>query len=440
MNETYIPAIITAAVALIVAIGAQFLSHFFSQRRETKQRMNHVYQEFIYPFLPEVLLYYDTETNFRKEHDVEQKVDIENLLNKISEKVSYGNTGLLLHYYNIKKANHFFDGRGFQKERNILIFMFWYLDYALDILKNRDQNESQFEIEKFILEVSKKQKLYGIWYIFAEETEIDNATELMKFDFYIPDEFIEKLNLKEIKKIIKTDYTNEISEKRKKFIYKFFKVMESKGDEIPIIKEIKDSHFNEPNNKQNEELKKINVRSFLMNIFNKKDHKNNGEDILNAFLIIFLTVGFILLFKGEQIETYMVNPDKELSELQKMGLYSLFIFIITYLIIQFPIVSKLEIKGFKYMGYLIIIMLLGISYFFNPLSKILESYEKLSLSGVNLVISLGLFTFLFLFLLIVRDIMFVLNSYFRESVDIDAKATVSISVVAIIISFIAILI
>src|SRR5699024_12673781 len=89
----------------IKANAVQFLSHFFSQRCETKHRRNDIYQEFIYPFLPEGLLDYDTETNFRKEHDVEQKVDIENLLNKISEKVSYGNTDLSLHYYNISFVN-----------------------------------------------------------------------------------------------------------------------------------------------------------------------------------------------------------------------------------------------------------------------------------------------------------------------------------------------
>lgn len=200
MNEQFIPAIITASVALLAAIGAQLLSHYLNSRRENKKYDNEVYQEFIYPFIPEVLFYYHTETHFRKGHDVEQEVNIHELLEKVSKKVSYGNMKLLTYFYETKKYDFFFDGRGWSKERNMLKFLFFYLDYSVQILKNRKQRE-----QLMIDEVIKVQKLYGIWLIFAEEMEFDIASDFMRYDFLLRDCFLSEISTKNLRTLVEDD-------------------------------------------------------------------------------------------------------------------------------------------------------------------------------------------------------------------------------------------
>lgn len=231
MNEAYIPAIITASVALIAAAGAQFLSHYLNKRREDKKENNEIYQEFIYPFLPEVLLYYVTETDFMKGKDLEKEVDLQNLLERISQKVSYGNTKLLSSYYQIKKMEHFSDGRGYTRERNILRFMFWYLDYAFAILNQKKSKE-----EKLVDEVKRIQKLYGLWAIIAEEVEYNLASELMMYDFNFNQDFFLNLDMKTLRELV--DIEDGVNKRRSAFLKKFINEWQG-GFEAPAVEEVK---------------------------------------------------------------------------------------------------------------------------------------------------------------------------------------------------------
>ncbi|MEC3884596.1 hypothetical protein VKA52_12755 [Halobacillus sp. HZG1] len=233
MNQ-YIPAIITASVALLAAIGAQFLSHFLNSKREKNKEKSEVYQEFIYPFLPEVLLYYHTETNFRKGHDVEKEVSLNSLLEKISLKVSYGNMKLLTYYYEARKYEYFFDGRGWSKERNLLRFLFWFLDYSANILKGMKPRE-----EEMYKEVIKTQKLYGIWVLVSEELEFDNSIEFMKYDFLLSDQFLKEINLKRLKKLVDNDFPQD--DDRIRLLKEIISVFEEEDiGTFPILDELKE--------------------------------------------------------------------------------------------------------------------------------------------------------------------------------------------------------
>ncbi|WP_117017098.1 hypothetical protein [Aeribacillus pallidus] len=207
MNEAYIPAIITASVALIAATGAQILNHILSINRSKKERNDEIYQEFIFPFLSEVLLYYSTETSFRKDHDVEKEVDIDSLLSRISEKASYGNMKLLSCYYNIIKSDYFFDARGYSKERETLRFMFWYLDYVRGIISKKNPID-----EDVLTEVKKIQKLYGIWILTAEEIEFPLSIEFMKYDVFLDNNFLFELDINLLKELV--DCNSFLNERR----------------------------------------------------------------------------------------------------------------------------------------------------------------------------------------------------------------------------------
>lgn len=230
---TIVPAIITASVALIAAVSAQFLSHCLNDLREKRKRMNDIYQEFIYPFIPEVLLYCNTETNLKKGHDVEKEVDLNDLLKRISGKVSYGNIKLLSCYYQIKKTDHFFDGRGGSKERNMLRFMFWYLDYAVEILEQKKPAE-----EKILSEIVQVQKLYGIWVLVAEEIEFDLSIEFMKYDFYLSKYFISQIEMSSLRNLVANEKSSNYI--KAKFLKEIIQELErnKEGDTIPGLEEL----------------------------------------------------------------------------------------------------------------------------------------------------------------------------------------------------------
>ncbi|RAU91039.1 hypothetical protein [Paenibacillus sp. YN15] len=129
----YIPAIITASVALIAAVGTQFISHFLTAKREKDKENKSIYQEFITPFLSDVLFYFSTETDWRKEHDVERTIDRDQVVQQIAEKISFGDSNLINAIFDYTSSITFFDGRGESKNTSVLIVFFWYLNYSFHI-------------------------------------------------------------------------------------------------------------------------------------------------------------------------------------------------------------------------------------------------------------------------------------------------------------------
>lgn len=239
--ESYIPAVITASVALIAATGAQILSHILSARRSVRENERSIYQEFIFPFLSKVLLYYSTETNFRKAHDVEKEVDLDKLVKDISGKVSYGNLKLLSCQYEIEKTIHFFDGRGGSEERNTLRFLFWFLDYCYQVISNMKDVEDYVR-ENMLREIRRNQKLYGIWILVAEEYHTPyshDAIEFMKYDFFYYD-LLPEYPIELIRELI--DIEIAVDKRRLEFLKIFVEHTASKQEDLEFVKKFRD-HF-----------------------------------------------------------------------------------------------------------------------------------------------------------------------------------------------------
>lgn len=76
-------AILTATVAFVAAVCAQWISHLFSKLRERTKENNEIIQELILPNINDVILYLETETHYRKEHDVEIEIKPEEELREL---------------------------------------------------------------------------------------------------------------------------------------------------------------------------------------------------------------------------------------------------------------------------------------------------------------------------------------------------------------------
>lgn len=167
--ENYIPAIITASVALIVGIGAQFLNSWLTYRRENKKYYMEVYENFISVYFFDVLLYVDTHTNPRISHNGELKIDIANTLDEMMSNIHYGNNILQSLHLDKKTLKHFYDPAGDFKEKNEIKTCFYFLLYAKTIFRKiglKLMPDVKYRLEYNI-------RMYGYWYLDSEQNGYD---------------------------------------------------------------------------------------------------------------------------------------------------------------------------------------------------------------------------------------------------------------------------
>ncbi|WP_345240933.1 hypothetical protein [Pontibacillus salipaludis] len=199
MNEEYIPAIITASVAFLAAVIAQFISYFLSEKRSRRNEYFDKYERFVAPYVNEVLIFYKTETNYDHLSDVITDLDINNLVMNINENKKYSNTRLLECFFEIEENKYFSDYRGDTENRLLVKMLFWYLDYSNNIMKKLPQGKGI----NMTLQIREHQKLFGIWYMLMElDVPYSKAIDFMRLDFYFKSFLSDRVNLKALRKMM----------------------------------------------------------------------------------------------------------------------------------------------------------------------------------------------------------------------------------------------
>ncbi|RAS75226.1 hypothetical protein [Priestia endophytica] len=203
--------------AFVGAVIAQVLSHWFSVRREKSKSNKEIYQEFVYPFLTEVILFYETETDFRRGHDVEKEIPISGVIEKMSKKISYGNTKLMSAFHSYKSSSYFFDGRGYGQERELIKLLFWYLDCVVNVLNKLPKKDKET-----IHKVKDIQKHYGIWYLVFEKLDsYEDAVKFMQLKDSFPKCYMKNLSIDDLHWIIDSnpkDFHERVQEFLENFI------------------------------------------------------------------------------------------------------------------------------------------------------------------------------------------------------------------------------
>ncbi len=156
-------AILTATVAFVAAICAQWISHLLTKLRARTKENNEIIQELILPNINDVILYLETATHYRKEHDVEAEIKPEEITERIKGNIKYGNSELVNALYNYQHSITYFDGKGDSDSKQIFELFFVFLKYAKEILK-----KSSYTNDYLLELIDKSQKLYGISYVLLE--------------------------------------------------------------------------------------------------------------------------------------------------------------------------------------------------------------------------------------------------------------------------------
>lgn len=209
-------------VAIITAILSGIITHNLTKRRENGKKDKEIYNEFVAPFITEVLIYYSAETNFRKAHDVEKEVDPYKLMKRIRKHIKFGNINLMSKLIEYEKTEYFFDGRGGLREIKMLIFFYYYLEYCLYIVRKFTGKD------KILLnEIERTQKKYGIWIILVNIFGYDEATKIMGYDFEFPEAYFDVITTEQIEMIIKKSEDGRTSSEEYAFLEGMINVLKN---------------------------------------------------------------------------------------------------------------------------------------------------------------------------------------------------------------------
>lgn len=200
MNETYIPAIITASVALLAAISAQILNNWLTYRRENKKYLKEVYEKFLSEYFIDILTYARISTQPRKEHDTNGDVNISAIIAEMFKKSHYGDKHIQSLNLEYNTLYYMEDLKGDSKEITQLKICYYFLLYSKKILK-----QIHFNLEPIVKhQLTHSIKVFSYLYICSTmrdyEEAVINATNIRMFNLDI----LEKYSLRYFKSLMNT--------------------------------------------------------------------------------------------------------------------------------------------------------------------------------------------------------------------------------------------
>ncbi|MGG3572849.1 hypothetical protein ABES80_10240 [Bacillus gobiensis] len=146
--KEYIPAIITASVALIAAVGAQFLNNYFTHRRENKNYLKEVYDNIYSKNLVLIMQYFNVKFTYKGYHDRKDGIDVEEILQKVinnlEEKTEYLSPKNLFLLEKIKREEYMYDGFGNTLENKYML-----ISLLLDELVIYQKKRKLFETDHY---------------------------------------------------------------------------------------------------------------------------------------------------------------------------------------------------------------------------------------------------------------------------------------------------
>lgn len=199
--NNYYPAIITASVALIAAVLAQFLSHILTNNREIRKDFMDKYQSFYVDLINYLYIFMHIQTNPRANHDLHENVIPEDLIEKAFDKVvnniKYASPETLQVYKDFLGTEYYSNGIGISKDIEKLRVLYFVLDDILKSSRNKKifskkdrrslrilkYDYAVYTIAKFVLEGEAKEFMSLRSFYGGDESKTRNLNKaLLDFD------------------------------------------------------------------------------------------------------------------------------------------------------------------------------------------------------------------------------------------------------------------
>lgn len=176
------------------------------QIRENKE----VSQHLILPYLNEVILYIELNTDYRKETGVRMlEINEDEVINNIQKNIRYGNAKLMNVLYRYYHTVAYFEGRG--EAKNLLTFevFYRYLDYDYETMEKSD-----FKDEQLLDTILKNQKIYGMAFVLTSILGKEEALKILSHKWIWSQDFLNKVSLYLLDDLI-NNYNNSTMEEHK---------------------------------------------------------------------------------------------------------------------------------------------------------------------------------------------------------------------------------
>lgn len=198
---SYIPAIITASVALIAAVLAQVLNNWLTHRRESKKYLKEVYGNFISKFFADIITYAYVNATPGKGHETKGEVDISAVLEEMFKLIHYGDKHLQALHLEYNTWRYMEDNKGDMKEIIQFKICYYFLLYSKEIL-----GKINFPLEATIYHtLNHSIKEFGYLYVCANlkgiNETINDITSIRFFGLVS----LKNLSLKQIHEVVTSD-------------------------------------------------------------------------------------------------------------------------------------------------------------------------------------------------------------------------------------------
>lgn len=211
--------------AFVGALIGQLLSHWLTNSRDSKKSNREAFKELIVPYLNDVLMYVLSATTAR-EHDVERKIEIKDIVEAIAKNINYGDSRLMSALLSFDKSKTFFDGRGNAEDTKRLELLYWFVDYANKVLRKVDDSDIGISM---VEEVEETQKLLGVWAILTKVFDLDTSTTVLKKLTFLTTENFDDYTIGEISILVELE--TEDAHAIKILIEKIYNVLVDKVEE-----------------------------------------------------------------------------------------------------------------------------------------------------------------------------------------------------------------
>ncbi|GLY12677.1 hypothetical protein [Pseudobacillus badius] len=220
--ETYIPATITASVALIAAVGAQFVNNWLTHRRENKKYLRAVYEEFISEFFADVITYAYASSSSGKGYNIKEEVDISSVLNNMFKKVHYGDKDLQSLHLEYKTWKYMDDVRADTEVIIQLKICYFFLLYCRKVFKKIGFDLKSDATHALFYNI----KLFAYLYICSESRDYEKAVNSMNTITMFKVSILENYSLRYLHKLVMSlepekseKFLNEVDEKLENYVY-----------------------------------------------------------------------------------------------------------------------------------------------------------------------------------------------------------------------------
>lgn len=210
VNLTTIAVLLTTIFIAFMTI-VQTVIYVHLRKRETIKEYKQINKQLIYPYLNEVLLYYiEMQTDHRQEYGVQMiHIQQDQLIAKIREKASYGNSKLfnaLLRYY---KTISYFEGHGEAKKLAAYEVLFYYLDYAYNSLINSRAADGEL-----LDTIKNNEKIVGVAFVLTSLIGKEEALKILSHKRLWSPNFLKKLSTELLGDLI-SNYNSSKMDKKK---------------------------------------------------------------------------------------------------------------------------------------------------------------------------------------------------------------------------------